>query len=145
MPALPLSYRYRIERRTDGYRFRFPELPEADFTAATPAEGRAAAPAKLSDALFERLRTGNLPAEARPHRGEGVAYLLASAATKLLFIAKAEESGLYPAELGRRLGMTPQEAQRIFKLGHVTKIDTLQAALLAAGWRLKLSVDPVEK
>lgn len=144
MPQIPLSYRYRIERRADGYHYRFPELPEADFAAATTAEGAAEMSGRITAALAARIKVGRLPKERRAHAGEGVARVLPSLAAKLLFVAKSEESGAYPAEIARRLDITSQEAQRLYRLEHTTKIDAVNAALAALGWRLTLGVEPIE-
>ena len=36
MTQIPLIYRYRIERRPEGYRFRFPDLREAETASGRP-------------------------------------------------------------------------------------------------------------
>ena len=62
MNQIPLIYRYRIERRPDGYRFRFPDLKEADFTAETAEDGVRNAPDHLARALVARIHEKNPPA-----------------------------------------------------------------------------------
>ena len=145
MTQVPLIYRDRIERRPEGYRFRFPDLPEADFTADTAEEGVSDAPAHLARALVDRIHEKNPPHSERAHLGEGIAQIPPSLAAKLLFLVKSEETGMYPAELARRLDMKPQEVHRIYRLEHSTKIDAVNMALNAIGWRIALSVEPLGK
>ena len=142
MPSIPTVFRCRIERLPEGLRYRFPEIPEADFTAPGVREGRLAAPERLAAALAERIREGRIPQAAAPHAGEGAVRVPPSFAAKALFLEKSAEAGMYPAELARRLGMKPQEVHRIYRPDHATKIDQISEALLAIGWRLTLGVEP---
>lgn len=143
MNAIPLAYRCRIERRPDGFHYRFPDLPEADFVASSTAEGSRTAAAHLADALVARIREGRIPPARRPHAGESVKHVSPSFGAKALFLAKSAETGMFPAELARRLGMKPQEVHRIYKPDHATKIDQIEEALNAIGWRLTLGVAPL--
>lgn len=143
MNVLPLSYRCRIERRADGFHFRFPDLPEADFVAASLYEGKTAASEHIAQALVGYIREGRCPKVERAHAGESVMHVTPSLGAKMLFLAKSAELGMYPAELARRLNMKPQEVHRIYKPDHATKIDQLEEALNALGWRLTLGVAPI--
>lgn len=51
------------------------------------------------------------------------------------------ETGITNAELARRMGLKPQEVQRIVTLGHNTKIDAIEAALAALDKCLELSIE----
>ena len=144
MNQIPLIYRYRIERRPEGYHFRFPDLNEADFTAETAEDGVRDAPDHLARALVARIHEKNPPVTERAHKGEGIAQIPSSLAARILFIARSEEVGMYPAELARRLNMKPQEVHRIYRLEHATKIDTINMALNAVGSRIALTVEPLE-
>ena len=143
MNALPLSYRCRIERRLDGFHFRFPDLPEADFVAPSLPEGKAEAGTHIAEALLGYIREGRVPQCERVHAGESIFHVLPSLGAKTLFLAKSAEVGMYPAELARRLNMKPQEVHRIYKPDHATKIDQIEAALNAIGWRLTLGLEPI--
>ncbi|MET3105241.1 hypothetical protein AAKU67_000989 [Oxalobacteraceae bacterium GrIS 2.11] len=48
--------------------------------------------------------------------------------------------GVGSTELGRRLGMIPQEANRVVDFHHKTKIDTIANAMAALGKRMDLCV-----
>ena len=143
MNALSLSYRCRIERRPDGFHFRFPDLPEADFVANSLPEGKTEAGTHITQALLDYIREGRTPKSERPHAGESMMHVLPSLGAKTLFLAKSAEVGMYPAELARRLGMKPQEVHRIYKPDHATKIDQIEEALNAIGWRLTLGAEPL--
>ena len=95
-------------------------------------------------ALVARIHEKNPPVTERAHKGEGIAQIPPSLAAKILFIARSEEVGMYPAELARRLNMKPQEVHRIYRLEHATKIDTINMALNAVGSRIALTVEPLE-
>ncbi len=49
------------------------------------------------------------------------------------------DQSVRPFELAKRMGIRPQEVQRIMDLSHVTKIDTLEAAFAALGKRLEIT------
>ena len=63
-----------------------------------------------------------------------------SAAAKVLLLNAMVESGVRPAELARRLGVSRQEVHRLTDLRHSTKIDGVAKALRALGYRLELSL-----
>ncbi len=63
-----------------------------------------------------------------------------SAAAKVLLLNAMVESGVRPAELARRLGVSRREVHRLTDLRHSTKIDGVAKALRALGYRLELSL-----
>ncbi|BBF24047.1 hypothetical protein [Sutterella megalosphaeroides] len=142
----PDRYRYSIELEPEGtYRFVFPELPEIKLSTRTLREGRERLHEVVLDALEARLREQNPPEDRAPRAGEGVLKLAPTYRAKLLLIEGMNETNVSAAELGRRLSIAPQEAHRILKFRHPTKIDALAAALKAIGLELKLTVLPVER
>lgn len=142
----PHRYRYSIELEPEGtYRFVFPELPEIELSTRTLREGRERLQEVVLDVLENRLRKQNPPEDRPPRAGEGVLKLAPTYRAKLLLIEGANDANVSAAELGRRLSIAPQEAHRLLKFRHPTKIDTLAAALEAIGLELKLSVVPVER
>lgn len=142
----PDRYRYSIELEPEGtYRFVFPELPEIELSTRTLREGRERLHEAVLDALERRLRDHNPPEDRAPRAGEGVLKLAPTYRAKLLLIEGMNEANVSAAELGRRLSIASQEAYRILKFRHPTKIDALAAALKAIGLELHLSVRPVER
>ena len=69
--------------------------------------------------------------------------LPASLSAKVLLLNEMYAQGVRPAELARRLGTTPQSVQRILKIHHSTKIDTVAQAFKALGKRLDFNVRKV--
>lgn len=140
---IPIAYRYWFERLPRGVRLHLPQLPEADYDAATPEAARDALQEKILEALEARIKSGNLPEESAPRAGEGIWTLSPTFAAKALLMEEAQRSGVYPAELARRLCITSQEAQRILKLRHATKFDTIAEAFRVMGFRLVVSAEPM--
>ena len=59
-----------------------------------------------------------------------------------LVAAKAElyrtmrRAGITKAELARRIGISPQQAQRLFDIHHASRLDQIESAMRALGRRL---------
>ena len=85
--------------------------------------------------LDERRRA---PAPSAAESGERLVHLPASVAAKVLLLNEQIAQGVTNAELARRMGIRPQEIQRISNLSHATKIDTIDRALRALGRELTL-------
>jgi antitoxin HicB len=64
-----------------------------------------------------------------------------------LVAAKAElyrtmrRAGISKAELARRIGISPQQAQRLFDIHHASRLDQIEAAMRALGRRLVVTSD----
>ena len=144
MTTLPDRFRYRVDLEKDGgYRFRFPELPEADFSAKTIRGGRGQLMDAILPALEDRWKGRDaltLPELTPARAGEGVVRLSPTYAAKLLLILTAKEKGIRAADIARALNVAPQEAARILKLTHPTKMDTINAAFGVMGLRITLGL-----
>ncbi|MFA9209181.1 MAG: type II toxin-antitoxin system HicB family antitoxin [Yersinia sp. (in: enterobacteria)] len=134
-----MRYPVKLQKDGDGYFVSFPDIPEA----LTQGETREEALEMARDALvtafdfyFEDNRQVPLPSDF----GDDLVSVPASVWAKVLLLNTMLETGITNAELARRMGLKPQEVQRIVTLGHNTKIDTVEAALTALGKRLELSV-----
>ena len=90
------------------------------------------------DFYFEDRRP--VPAASTLRTDEEEIELPPSIAAKVLLLNELIEQGIAPAELARRMGIAKQEVTRIIDLHHSTKIDTIAAALSAAGRSLELAV-----
>ena len=120
---IPVRFRYRIERRQARWNVVFPELSSANFTADSPARARTEAPEKALTALARLLLKGSeaVPVCQRAHAGEGEAVLPLFAQGKARFIERAWALQVQAADVARALGITRQEAARLFDLAHPTK------------------------
>lgn len=130
-----------IERDSSGYSVRFPDVPEALSAGATREEAQSMAQDALESAIefyFEGGRQVPMPSEAAS--GQDVVELPASLSAKVLLLNEMLVQGVRPVELARRLGTTPQSVQRILKVHHATKIDTVALAFKALGKRLDFRV-----
>lgn len=139
---IPVRFRYRIERRQARWNVVFPELSSANFTADSPARARTEAPEKALTALARLLLKSSeaVPVCQRAHAGEGEAVLPLFAQGKARFIERAWALQVQAADVARALGITRQEAARLFDLAHPTKIDALSKALEVLGAQLDLSL-----
>lgn len=83
-----------------------------------------------------------MPSIAPP--GQDTVELPVSLSAKILLLNEMLAQNVRPVELARRLGTTPQAVQRILKVRHSTKIDTIAEAFSAMGKRLDLSVSAAD-
>lgn len=125
-----------------GFVVTFRDIPEAITQGETIEEATSQAADALLTAMdfyVEDRRTVPMPSQ--PTEAEHVIALPASAWVKVLLLNATIEQRISNAELGRRIGMTPSTAQRLFELHHTTKLDTLAAALSAVGKRITISIE----
>lgn len=124
-----------------GFVITFRDIPEAITQADSLEEANAAALDALVTAMdfyFEDRRPVPAPSSARA--GECLVALPTSIEAKVLLLNRLLKERLRPADLAKRMHVKPQEVTRILNLRHATKIDTLAAAIKAAGGELRLSV-----
>ncbi len=117
----------------------FPDIPEAFTQGRDRAEALNAAQDALETAMdiyFDDRRP--VPAPSKPKRGQPVVTLPASLCAKILLLNEMLRQKVPPAELARRIGTTRQEVNRLTDLRHTSKIDRIDAALLALGKTLVL-------
>ncbi len=120
-----------------GFVVTFRDIPEAITQGDTEAEALEMAEDVLRSSMdfyFEDRRPVPMPSSALD--GERLVGLPA----KVLLLNEMLLQKVSPSELARRLGTRPQDVQRITDLGHATKIDTLERAMLALGKRFELSL-----
>lgn len=132
-----------LKRDGDGFVVSFPDVPEALSSGSTRRQALEMAQDALETAMefyFEDNRPVPLPSKAKV--GQPVIELPASLSAKVLLLNEMLRQGVTAAELARRLGTTPQSVQRIIRLGHTTKIDTLAEAFRALNRRLDLRIAP---
>ena len=122
-----------------GFVITFPDIPEAITQGEDEEDARRRASDALESALdfyFEAPRP--IPAPSKPKRGQRLIELSASLSAKVLLLNEMVSQKIRPAELARRLKVTPQEVTRLTSLHHTTKIDGIAAALKALGKTLEM-------
>lgn len=124
-----------------GFIVSFRDIPEA-ITEAPIRDGvfDMAADALLTALKFYVESERAVPSPSVAKAGEVLVEVPPSAAAKVLLLNAMVESGVRPAELARRLGVSRQEVHRLTDLRYSTKIDGVAKALHALGYRLELSL-----
>jgi antitoxin HicB len=93
----------------------------------------------LESALDWYLEDGlPIPAPSKPKRGQYMIELPASLSAKVLLVNEMLAQKVRPAELARRLKVTPQEVTRLIDVHHTSKIDGIATALKALGKTLEI-------
>jgi len=122
-----------------GFVITFPDIPEAITQGEDEKDARRRASDALESALdfyFEAPRP--IPAPSKPKRGQRLIELSASLSAKVLLLNEMVSQKIRPAELARRLKVTPQEVTRLIDVHHTTKIDGIAVALKALGKTLEM-------
>ena len=140
-----IAYPARLVRQADGgYLISFRDVPEALTEGATRAEAVAEGADALTAALAGYVKAGHaLPAATRPRAGEEMIHADAGFTAKMALRAGLKAEGLTPADLARRLGTDHKEARRLLDPDHASKLDRLDLALRAIGYRTVLQVIPL--
>ena len=123
-----------VPAKEGGFVVTFPDIPEAITQGDNIDDAMHHAADALESALdfyFEAGRRVPLPSPAK--RGQRMVELPASVAAKVLLLNEMIRQKVRPAELARRLRVTPQEVTRLIDLRHATKIDGIAGALKALG------------
>src|SRR5260370_11388605 len=82
-----------------------------------------------------RAEGGDWPAPPAP-AGRPLVRLAPLVAAKAEVYRAMRAAGVSKAELARRVGVSPQQAQRLFDIHHASRLDQIHAALAALGRRL---------
>jgi antitoxin HicB len=137
-----LRYPMHLEAAEEGgFIISFPDIPEAHSQAEDEVEAVRRGTDALETALeiyFEDRRP--IPAPSKPLRGQRLIELPAGVTAKVLLLNELIAQKVRPAELARRLKVTPQEVTRLIDVHHTTKIDGIAVALKALGKTLEMRV-----
>lgn len=122
-----------------GFVVTFPDFPEA-VTQGEDAEDALVHAADLLESVIDwYIADGKpIPEPARLKRGQRAVELPASYSAKILLLNEMARQKVRPAELARRLNVTPQEVTRLLNVRHATKIDGIAGALKALGKTLEV-------
>jgi antitoxin HicB len=135
--------RYPADIKPDGKFFlvTFPDFPEA-ITQGDSIEDALIHAADVLESVLDHYFENSLPIPppSKIKRGHHLIELPASYAAKILLLNEMASQKVRPAELARRLKVTPQEVNRLIDWRHTTKIDGIAAALKALGKTLEIRV-----
>src|SRR5262249_60082758 len=87
-----------------------------------------------------RAEGWDLPEPSRAGGGSLVPLAPLVAAKAELYRAR-RKAGITKAELARRIGVSPQQTQRLFNIHHASRLDQIEAAMRALGRRLVVTSD----
>jgi antitoxin HicB len=136
-----LSYPAKIRPDQDAFMVSFPDLPGVYSQGYDREHAKREAVDALETALYYLVKDGEaLPAPSPAGRGLVAIEVTFGFESKLLLVQEMVAQKVRPTELARRLGITPQEVNRLIDLRHRTKIDAVAAAIRALGKRLELSL-----
>ncbi|MGD0294933.1 MAG: type II toxin-antitoxin system HicB family antitoxin [Terracidiphilus sp.] len=122
-----------------GFVITFPDIPEAISQGEDVEDAMVHAADVLESALDWYLEDERpIPAPSKPKRGQYLIELPASLSAKVLLVNEMVSQKIRPAELARRLKVTPQEVTRLIDVHHTTKIDGIAVALKALGKTLEM-------
>jgi antitoxin HicB len=133
--------RYPAKFQADGkfILVTFPDFPEAITQGDNVKDALVHAADVLESCMDYYIEEGKpIPAPSKPKRGQHLIELPASVSAKVLLLNEMAAQKVRPAELARRLKVTPQEVTRLIDIHHATKIDGIAGALKALGKTLEV-------
>jgi len=135
-----LRYPARFKAAEEGgFVVTFPDFPEAITQGDSVEDALVHAADVLESVLDYYMEDGlTIPAPSKPKRGQRLVELPASYAAKILLLNEMAAQKIRPAELARRLHVTPQEVTRLIDPRHTSKIDGIAGALKALGKTLEM-------
>jgi antitoxin HicB len=117
----------------------FPDIPGANSQGDSVADALAMAKDALESAIDWYIEQGRpVPLPSKAKRGQRMVELPASYAAKILLLNEMAVQKVRPAELARRMKVTPQEVTRLLNVRHSTKIDGIAGALKALGKTMEI-------
>ena len=120
-----LRYPVQLEPAEEGgFVVTFPDIPEAITQGEDREDALRRGADVLESALDFYLESGRqVPMPSKPRRGQLMVELPASVSAKLILLNEMVAQKIRPAELARRLKVTPQEVTRLIDLRHTSRIE----------------------
>lgn len=118
-----------------------PDLPELTTVGDTEADALREAVDGIETTLQMYMQDRrDIPEPGAPKRGQRVVRLPPLSVAKLGLYRAMRAKGLSKAELARRLGVPRPSVDRLLDLRHLSKLEQVQGALEAIGYRIELQV-----
>ena len=122
-----------------GFVVTFPDIPEAITQGEDEEDAMLHAADVLESAIGGYIEDGiPIPAPSKLKRGQHLVELPASYAAKVLLLIEMRTQKIRPADLARRLRVTPQEITRLIDILHTSRIDGIATALKALGKTMEI-------
>lgn len=124
-----------------GYIVTFRDVPEAITEIWDKNELKETATDCLVTAVDFYIEDHRLfPAPSKTKKDDVIIQLPISISAKILLLNTMVSGNIRPVDLAKKMGIKPQEVNRIIDTGHTTKIDTIAKALSVLGKNLQLSI-----
>ena len=124
-----------------GYIVTFRDVPEAITEICDKNELKETATDCLVTAVDFYIEDHRLfPAPSKTKKDDVIIQLPISISAKILLLNTMVSGNIRPVDLAKKMGIKPQEVNRIIDTGHTTKIDTIAKALSVLGKNLQLSI-----
>lgn len=124
-----------------GFNVNFPDFPEGFTQGDSRDEALAQAADLLETMVANYMAEGwDLPAPSAA-AGRPLVRLAPLVAAKAEVYRAMRAAGVSKAELARRVGVSPQQARRLFDIHHASRLDQIDAALAALGRRLVVTTE----
>lgn len=124
-----------------GYIVTFRDVPEAITEIWDKNELKETATDCLVTAVDFYIEDHRLfPAPSKTKKDDVIIQLPISISAKILLLNTMVSGNIRPVDLAEKMGIKPQEVNRIIDTGHTTKIDTIAKALSVLGKNLQLSI-----
>jgi antitoxin HicB len=139
----PLAWPVSLEPAEEGgFVVNFPDFPEGWSQGQTREEALLQAADLLETIVANYMAEGwDLPDPSSDTAGLPVVALAPIVAAKAELYRAMREAAITKTELARRIGISPQQTQRLFSIHHVSRLDRLEAAMRALGRRLVVTSD----
>jgi antitoxin HicB len=130
------------ENKSNGFHVRFPDFPEA-LTGGDDLEDTLLQAADcLAEAIAGRIARGDeIPPPSHAKRGQHLIGVPLSLAPKLALYLAIRERRIPKTELAKRLGVSETVVRRMLNPRHDTKPEKIQAALVALGKRIVVTIE----
>jgi antitoxin HicB len=140
-----LAYPAQLEAEGDGgYVVTFPDFGLGATQGDSLDEALVQAADLLETMVANYMAEGwDLPAPSAA-AGRPLVRLAPLVAAKAEVYRAMRAAGVSKAELARRVGVSPQQAQRLFDIRHASRLDQIDAALAALGRRLVVTTEAVQ-
>lgn len=138
------NYQYPVElldNKEGGFILKFRDFPDYNSEIWSLDELHStgvSALITLLDLYFEHNKV--FPEPSSPKENDQLIELPISVIARMMLLNTMVENKVRPVDLARKMGLKPQEVNRIVNLKHNIRIDTIQKALTALGKKLTLSL-----
>ncbi|HUO12588.1 MAG TPA: type II toxin-antitoxin system HicB family antitoxin [Caulobacteraceae bacterium] len=140
-----MRFRIELEKDDNGtFLVTCPALPEVTTFGVDEADCIRHARDAIEEALAARLAAGARLPEPDGGKDAQAVPLAALTALKIELYDALQQAGINRAELTRRLGWNRNSVDRLFQIGHASRLDQIEAAAFALGRQVRVGIGEPE-